>query len=122
MEFFASDPFQASAPNLPEVDVGNQDASGPSFLMHNTPMNATTMAEIFHELVENLPSVFDTFQEPATDETVAAFDDAVPALTVSNMSADSQADVDSSAMQFANNHPSESFQAHLLVSLPLPAH
>jgi hypothetical protein len=88
---------------------GNQDASTPSFWTQHTRMNANTMAEIFHEIVEELPSVFtDTLQEPAANVIASPSDDAGPVPNVSEGTG-SPGDESNGAMQFANNHPSKSF-------------
>ncbi|KAI9461355.1 hypothetical protein HD554DRAFT_2041436 [Boletus coccyginus] len=101
--------FQLPGASPSEADVGDHDQDapggpGPAFLMHFTLMNTIIMAEFFHELVDNLPSVFDTLQESPANET-AVFDNAVPMPTVCDNSVDFQANVAEGAMRFANSHP-----------------
>ncbi|KAI5992252.1 hypothetical protein EDD15DRAFT_2368538 [Pisolithus albus] len=98
----SDDYFLAFHPS--DTDVGDLYASTPSVL-HSTPMNASTMAEIFEEIVGDLPSMLNTLQElniPPT-ESVPAVDDASP--TVSASDPDPEAGVDAIALQFASNHP-----------------
>ncbi|KAI5986423.1 hypothetical protein EDD15DRAFT_2200199 [Pisolithus albus] len=98
----SDDYFLAFHPS--DTDVGDLYASTPSVL-HSTPMNASTMAEIFEEIVGDLPSMLNTLQGlniPPT-ESVPAVDDASP--TVSASDPDPEAGVDAIALQFASNHP-----------------
>lgn len=85
-------------------------------------MNTGTIAEIFKELIRDLPSVIsDTLQEPTTNMIIFFSDDGGPRPTVS--SSDSN-DLDecnahlpgdtsdfNSTMKFAKSHPSKLFQS-----------
>ncbi|KAI6016591.1 hypothetical protein PISMIDRAFT_8485 [Pisolithus microcarpus 441] len=94
------------ATELSNTDAGvdDQDASTSSALMHSTPLNAMTMAEIFREMVHDLPSVINTLQEPEipSNEPVTTLDNVVP--TVSATDPDLEAGTDNVALQFASNH------------------
>ncbi|KAI6010071.1 hypothetical protein BKA83DRAFT_4503940 [Pisolithus microcarpus] len=102
MEFY--DHLLATELSNTDVGVDNQDASMSSALMHSTPLNAMMMAEIFHEMVHDLPSVIDTLQEPEipSNEPVTMPDNVVP--TVSTTDPDLEAGTDNVALQFASNH------------------
>ncbi|KIK10851.1 hypothetical protein PISMIDRAFT_20024 [Pisolithus microcarpus 441] len=102
MEFY--DHLLATELSNTDVGVDDQDASTSSALMHSTPLNVMTMAEIFREMVHDLPSVIDTLQEPEipSNEPVTAPDNVVP--TVSATDPDLEAGTDNVALQFASNH------------------
>lgn len=104
-------------------DGGNQDAPNPAFWAHHTRMNAGAMADIFKELVGDLPSVVhDTLQEPAAANVIAASasDNGGPGPIVSgsgsnnpdggdtnHLPGDALASYSNGAMQFARKHPSK---------------
>ncbi|KAI6046334.1 hypothetical protein EDC04DRAFT_2598142 [Pisolithus marmoratus] len=79
------------------MGVSDPDTFMPLALMHPTPMNATTMVEIFHEMVVDLPSVLDMLQE-----SITALDSVVS--TVSTNDPGLEGEIDNVALQFAASH------------------
>ncbi|KAI5983987.1 hypothetical protein EDC04DRAFT_2615954 [Pisolithus marmoratus] len=110
MEFF--DGFQ-----LFNVDVGDLDVSPLLVLMHPMPMNATTMVEIFHEIIGDLPLVFNMLQESETpsNEPITMPDNVEPTVNVNAPSF--EGGIDNIALQFANNHLSRISYCLLLYCL-----
>ncbi|KIK11471.1 hypothetical protein PISMIDRAFT_19498 [Pisolithus microcarpus 441] len=102
MEFY--DHLLATELSNTDAGVDDQDVSTSSALMHSMPLNVMMMAEIFREMVHDLPSVIDTLQEPKipSNEPVTAPDNVVP--TVSATDPDLEAGTDNVALQFASNH------------------